>query len=126
MPTQPPFVSHEADLAREGNRRVHVRPTLRGGDMYDRHAVWSIESAAWPVRSLSLADVTLPADVPRFAGEPEARELQALLFEVRELNERFVGEPQLESFVRINGTPEQSDIIARGHDWGRRYAARRL
>jgi hypothetical protein len=126
MPTQPPFVSHEADLAREGNLRVHVRPTLCGGDMHDRHAVWSIESAAWPVRSLSLADVTLPADVPRFAGDTEARELQALLFEIRELNERFVGEPQIESFVRINGTPEQGDIIARGRDWGRRYVARRL
>jgi len=126
MPTLPPFVSHEADLAREGNRRVRLRPTLSGEDMYDRHAVWAIESAAWPVRPLSIADVTLPADVPMFVGDAEARELQALLFEVRELNEWFVGEPQVESFVRINGTPEQADIIARGRAWGQRYAARRL
>ena len=126
MPAHPPFVYHEADLAKEGNRRVRVRPTLSGGDAHDLHAVWSIESAAWPVRSLSLSDVTLPADVPRFVGDADARELQALLFEVRELNEGFVGEPQLESFVRINGTPEQADIIARGRSFGQRYASRRL
>lgn len=127
MPIDPPFVRHEADLAREGNRRIHVRPTLYGaGDMHDLHAAWSVASSAWPVRSLSVADVTLPADVPRFAGEAEARELQALLLEVRELNERFVGEPQLESFVRINGTPEQADLIGRGRAFAERHAARRL
>ncbi len=123
----PPPVRHEADLAREANQRLRIREAPSGGvDPHDLHATWAVKSGAVPVRSLSVADVTLPRDTARSVGEEEACALQALLFEVRELNERYVGEPQLESFVRINGTPEQSEIIARSRDWAARYVTRRL
>ena len=127
VPSLPPAVRHEAALARETNERVRLRAgATERVDPHDKHAVWSIESAALPVRSLSLASVTLPADVPKFVGDAEAELLQTMLFEVRELNERFVGEPQIEAFVRINGTTEQRDLMARGRAWAERYTARRL
>ncbi len=117
-------VRHEADLVREGNARF-VLP--RGPvDPHDARIMSPLVQAREPVRSLSLADVTLAPNVPDFVGEAEARALQAKLVEVRELNERYAGEAQIESFVRINGTPEQRDLINRSAEWGRRYAARRL
>lgn len=123
----PPPVRHEADLAREANQRFRIRGAPSGGaDPHDLHATWAMKSGAVPVRSLSVADVTLPPDTSRFVGEEEARALQALLLEVRELNEQHVGDPQLESFVCINGTPEQSEIIARSRAWAARYVTRRL
>ncbi len=117
---------HEADYIRESNRAFAQIDPDRLKDPYDLHAARFQTSLDLTIRSLERKSVTLPAEVGRFVGESEARELQAMLDEVWALNERFVGEPQLEAFVQINGSPEQLELITRSLAWGRAYAARRL
>ncbi len=122
-----PHVRHEAEHFREGNRRFSERADREVLiDPHDQHAVWANETLKLPIQSLSHKDVELKADVARFAGRAEAKELQDLLYELREINERFVGEDQLAAFVEINGSAEQRELIERSMAWARAYVPRRL
>jgi hypothetical protein len=78
------------------------------------------------IRHFDRARFRLPTGTSRFVGDEASRTLQDLLYEVWELNERFVGEEQVDAFIQINGSPEQLDTIERGLDWARRYVTRRL
>lgn len=121
-----PHVRHEADYMREANRAFARLDADRLMDPYDQHAARFQASLDLPIRSLDRKSVTLPTEVERFVGASEARELQAILDEVWELNERLVGEGQLEAFVQINGSPEQLELIERSLRWARAYVPRRL
>jgi hypothetical protein len=129
MPTESrsPHVQHEADVCRNWNKKfMDNMGERRSGVPLDSYLAWSAESHAHPDLSLDRSVFTLPLGVERFVGESVARALQAILDEVWELNEGFVGELQIDAFVQINGSPEQLDLHERSLAWARSYAARQL
>lgn len=121
------YLRHQSEFSRELDRRLVARIREAGrDDPNSEYIAWAVESQSEPIHRLERSSFTLPPDTGRFAGDESAAVLQDLLYEVWELNERYVGQPQVESYVQINGTPEQQDIIGRSLDWARDYVSRRL
>lgn len=127
MQEKPPHLRHGSDFARKFDRRAlkHIQEAGRD-DPRSEYITWSVESQSEPIRHLERSLFALPPGISRFVGDEPTRVLQDLLYEVWELNERFVGQPQLEAFIQINGTPEQLDINKRSLDWAGDYVTRRL
>ena len=124
---KPPHLRHESEFTRKYCQRTldRIRETGRD-DPKSQYLAWQLERQHGHVYQLDRSLFVLPPDTPKFVGKPQAQTLQALLFEVWELNERYVGEPLVDAYIQINGSPEQHDIILRSLDWARGYVARRL
>jgi len=125
MTENPVHLRHEADFLRRMEERAHRRIAGRD-DPNSVYLTWAIENRFETIQSIERAAFRLPTGAVKLLGGAEAQTLQDLLFDVWEINERFVGEPQAEAFVAINGMPEQHEIIERGLAWARRYVASRL
>ena len=124
---KPPHLRHESEFTRKYCQRTldRIRETGRD-DPKSQHVAWQMDHMKGQVQHLDRSLFSLPPGAPKFVGKPQARTLQDLLYEVWELNERYVNEPLMDAFVQINGSPEQHDIITRSLDWARGYVARRL
>ncbi len=120
-------MKHEAELFRAHDSRVLEAIEARGpGDLADEFLAMSVAHQPRPAQHLDRAAFKLPFGTPKFVGDDASAVLQDLLYEAWEINERFVGEPLIDAFVQLNGSPEQVDMIERGLDWAREYVARRL
>ncbi len=127
MGTKSPHQKHEAELYRAIDSRTREAIEAKRRDSpADEYLAMSIDSQLVPVRHQERSAFRLPAATRKFVGDEATAALQEMLYEVWEINERFVGEPQIDAFVQLNGCPEQIDIIERSLAWAKEYVVRRL
>jgi hypothetical protein len=120
-------VEHASEFSRRFDRRLAEQLRRAGrDDPASSYITWAVESQSEPIHHLDRSLFALPPETPEFVGDEPTRVLQDLLYEVWEVNERFAGQPQVEAFVQINGSPEQHDIIERSLGWARDVVDRRL
>ena len=127
MSTKSPHVKHEAELFHAIDSRTRETIESKGSPSPgDEYVAMAIGSQLVPVRHQERSAFKLPFATRKFVGDEATAVLQDLLYETWEINEQFVGEPQLDAFVQLNGCPEQIDIIERSLEWARGYVARRV